>query len=76
MFNSEPTTEVRHIFGCVLAGRFNIFRATPPSLSGRLVSGKSKARLQQWLFWNSKKIVKTIAGRPYLAARQFLLRKE
>ena len=76
LFNSEPTTKVRHIFGCVLVGRFNIFRATPPILSGKLVSRKSKARLQQWLFWNSKKIVKTIAGRPYLAARQFLLRKE
>ena len=76
LFNSEPTTEVRHIFGCVLVGRFNIFRATPPSLSEKLVSEKSKARLQQWLFWNSKKIVKTVAGRPYLAARQFLLRRE
>jgi len=76
LFNSEPTTKVRHVFDCVLVGRFNIFRATPPSLSEKLVSGKSKARLQQWLFWNSKKIVKTVAGRSYLAARQFLLRKE
>jgi peptidoglycan/xylan/chitin deacetylase (PgdA/CDA1 family) len=76
LFNSEPTTEVHHILGCVLVGRFNIFRASPPSISEKLVSQKSKARLQQWLFWNSKKIVKTIAGTPYLAARQFFLRKE
>jgi peptidoglycan/xylan/chitin deacetylase (PgdA/CDA1 family) len=75
LFNSEPITQTQRVSGCILAGRFNIFRGAPPSLSGQLVSQNSNARLQQWLFWNSKKIVKTIAGRPYLAARDLLLRR-
>lgn len=75
LFNSEPTIQVQRISGCILAGRFNIFRGAPCALSGELVSQRSKARIQQWMFWNSKKVVKKIAGRPYLAARDFLLRR-
>lgn len=75
LFNSEPITEVQNVSGCVLVGRYNISNGTPTSLSGRLVSLRSRARSRQWLFWNSKKIAKKFAGRPYLAARQLLLRK-
>jgi peptidoglycan/xylan/chitin deacetylase (PgdA/CDA1 family) len=75
LFNSEPTTAVHAVFGCLVVGRYNIFRGTPPSLSGDLVSAHSKARSRQWLFWNFKKLGKRVAGRPYLAARQWLLRK-
>ena len=76
LFNSEPRTEITDVSGCSVIGRFNIFNGNPPSLSEKLVLRKSKARLQQWLFWNSKKIVKTVAGKRYLAARQLLLRKQ
>lgn len=75
LFNSEPTTRIQVVSGCVLIGRFNVFRGKSPSFSGDLVSASPKARVQQWLFWNSKKIAKIVAGGPYLKARQVLLRR-
>ena len=75
LFNSEPTTRVDDVLGCLVVGRYNIFRGMAPDVSGGLVSIHSAARTRQWLYWNSKKIVKQVAGGPYLAARQWLLRK-
>lgn len=75
LFNSEPTTRIHVVSGCVVVGRYNIFRGTPATVSGELVSRHSKARSRQWVFWNVKKIAKRVAGKPYLAARQLLLRK-
>jgi peptidoglycan/xylan/chitin deacetylase (PgdA/CDA1 family) len=75
LFNSEPTTAIQEAKGCMVVGRYNIFRGTPPGVSGDLVSLRSRARARQWLYWNLKKIAKKSAGRPYLAARQWLLRK-
>ncbi len=75
LFNSEPTTAVHAVAGCLIVGRYNIFRGMPPGVSGELVSVHSRARSKQWFYWNFKKIAKRVAGRPYLAARQWLLRK-
>jgi peptidoglycan/xylan/chitin deacetylase (PgdA/CDA1 family) len=75
LFNSEPTTAVQNVAGCLVVGRYNIFRGTPPTVSGDLVSLHSTARSRQWLYWNFKKVLKKSAGRPYLAARQWLLRE-
>jgi len=75
LFNSEPTTKVHSISGCLVIGRYNIVRGKPPSVSGDLVSVRSTARSRQFLYWNFKKVLKRSAGRPYLAARQWLLRK-
>jgi len=75
LFNSEPTTRIHFVDGCLVVGRYNIFRGMPPKVSGDLVSLRSEARSRQWVYWNFKKIAKRIAGRPYLAARQLLLRK-
>jgi peptidoglycan/xylan/chitin deacetylase (PgdA/CDA1 family) len=74
LFNSEPTTVVRVVRGCIVVGRYNIFRGMSPAISAELVSNRSGARTRQWLYWNFKKIVKRTAGGPYLAARQWLLR--
>jgi len=75
LFNSEPTTAVHTVLGCTVVGRFNIFRGMSPEISGELVSDGAGARTRQWLFWNFKKIAKRSTGRPYLAARRWLLRK-
>jgi peptidoglycan/xylan/chitin deacetylase (PgdA/CDA1 family) len=76
LFNSEPSTAVNTVLDCTVVGRYNIFRGMSPEISGELVSDVARARTRQWLFWNLKKIAKRSAGRPYLAARQWLLRKE
>jgi peptidoglycan/xylan/chitin deacetylase (PgdA/CDA1 family) len=75
LFNSEPTTAVHAVLGCLVVGRYTIFRGMPPGVSGDLVSVHSEARSRQWFYWNFKKIPKRVAGRPYLAVRQWLLRK-
>jgi len=75
LFNSEPTTAVHVTVGCLVVGRYNIFRGMSPEVSANLVSIHSDARSRQWLYWNLKKFAKTSAGMPYLAARQWLLRK-
>jgi peptidoglycan/xylan/chitin deacetylase (PgdA/CDA1 family) len=74
LFNSEPMTAVTSVGGCLVVGRYNIFRGMPSRVSGDLVSVHSHERPRQWLYWNSKKIAKRIAGPSYLAARQWLLR--
>ena len=61
--------------GCLVVGRYNLFRGMPPEVSADLVSVNSQARSRQWLYWNAKKLAKKVAGRPYLAARQWLLRE-
>jgi peptidoglycan/xylan/chitin deacetylase (PgdA/CDA1 family) len=74
LFTSEPTTKIDDVLGCLVVGRFNLFRGVPPHVAADLVSAFSQARLRQWMYWNAKKIAKKVAGRPYLAARQILLR--
>ena len=74
LFNSEPTTKVHAVPGCLIIGRYNIVRGMPAAVSGNLVSLHSEARSRQWLYWNFKKIAKKVAGGPYLAARHLLLR--
>jgi peptidoglycan/xylan/chitin deacetylase (PgdA/CDA1 family) len=75
LFNSEPTTAIYSVDGCLVIGRYNIFRGSPPALSGDLISPDPGARSKQWIYWNLKKVAKRVAGGPYLAARQLLLRK-
>lgn len=74
LFNSEPTTSIHSVHGCLVIGRFNIFRGMPPRVSGDLIANRPLARFRQQMHWNVKKIAKKIAGGPYLAARQALLR--
>jgi peptidoglycan/xylan/chitin deacetylase (PgdA/CDA1 family) len=75
LFNSEPTTAVHNVLSCMVVGRYNISRGMRASVSADLVSVHSRERSKHWLFWNFKKLAKTFAGRPYLAARQWLLRE-
>jgi peptidoglycan/xylan/chitin deacetylase (PgdA/CDA1 family) len=75
LFNSEPTTAIHAVGECLVVGRYNIFQGMAARVSGELVSVRSGARSKQWLYWNFKKVLKTSAGRPYLAMRQWLLRE-
>jgi hypothetical protein len=58
LFNSEPTTTVHTVAGCLVVGRYNIFRGTRAGVSGDLVRIHSVARLRQWIYWNFKKSLK------------------
>jgi peptidoglycan/xylan/chitin deacetylase (PgdA/CDA1 family) len=75
LFNSEPTTNVHDVDGCLVFGRFTVFQGMTPAVSAELVSERSPARRKQWLYWNCKKILKSSTGIAYLQARRWFLRK-
>ena len=75
LFTSEPTTRIQDVHGCLVLGRFTIFHGMPPAVSADLVSSRSGKRRQQWLYWNFKKILKSLGGELYLRARERVLGK-
>lgn len=73
LFNSEPTISPRTVHGCLVLGRYTIYRGTPASAAAALASGRAWPRLRQSLAWNLKKIAKAVGGRAYLSLRGRLL---
>jgi peptidoglycan/xylan/chitin deacetylase (PgdA/CDA1 family) len=73
LFNSEPLVRAHTVDGCLVLGRFTVQRGTPPEKSAAIVAGTRGPRLQQYLLWNSKKVAKTLGGKHWLRARNFLL---
>jgi peptidoglycan/xylan/chitin deacetylase (PgdA/CDA1 family) len=73
LFNSEPTARVTIVNGCVVFGRYTIWRGMPPSVSGALASGQFVACWKQSAVWNAKKLLKTVAGKSYLKLRDSML---
>lgn len=74
LFNSEPTTGLFDVDGCLIVGRYNVYRGMPASDAASLVSSSIR-RWRQLAFWNAKKIAKTIAGPVYKGLRQRLLHR-
>ena len=74
LFNSEPTTGLFDVDGCLIMGRYNVYRGMPASDAASLVSSSIR-RWRQSVFWNAKKVAKTIAGPAYKALRQRLLQR-
>jgi peptidoglycan/xylan/chitin deacetylase (PgdA/CDA1 family) len=66
LFSSEPKAELIDVNGCQVFGRFTIRRDSPPGLAGFLVGTHHSARVQQWLTWNAKKILKKTLGSGYV----------
>lgn len=75
LFTSEPMTRVYKISETKIFGRYTIQRNTPTEIVAAIARGDSSPRLRQYLFWNSKKILKKIAGENYLKIRKRLLAK-
>jgi peptidoglycan/xylan/chitin deacetylase (PgdA/CDA1 family) len=74
LFNSEPTSAVERVNGCSVVGRYSIQRGTSAETAARIASGERTPRLRQYLFWNSKKIAKSLGGSYYITMRKSLLR--
>jgi peptidoglycan/xylan/chitin deacetylase (PgdA/CDA1 family) len=75
LFNSEPTTGVRTIDGCLVVGRYTVYRGMSPTAAARLVTNRT-ARWRQTVAWNVKKVAKAVGGRAYLALRHHLLARK
>jgi peptidoglycan/xylan/chitin deacetylase (PgdA/CDA1 family) len=73
LFNSEPTQTARDIGGCLILGRYAILGDTTATHAAALARGQLHACLRQTASWQSKKIVKTLAGETYLTLRRAFL---
>ena len=74
LFNSEPTTGLLDVEGCLIVGRYNVYRGMPADDAASLVSSPLR-RWRQLAFWNAKKVAKAIAGPAYKGLRQRLLHR-
>jgi peptidoglycan/xylan/chitin deacetylase (PgdA/CDA1 family) len=73
LFNSEPTPRPHTVDGCLVLGRYTIYRGMSADKAAALAAGKIWPRFQQTLLWNAKKVSKALGGRVYLYLRKRLL---
>jgi peptidoglycan/xylan/chitin deacetylase (PgdA/CDA1 family) len=73
LFNSEPTLRSHTVDGCLVLGRYTIYRGMSAGKAAALVAGRAWPRLQQAVSWNAKKVTKALGGRVYLHLRKRLL---
>ncbi len=74
LFNSEPTTRLSAVDGCLVVGRYCVYRGMSDTDATCLI-GDPLRRWRQSASWNAKKIAKKIAGPAYKLLRQQLLRR-
>jgi peptidoglycan/xylan/chitin deacetylase (PgdA/CDA1 family) len=70
LFTSEPTVNTHRVDGCLVLGRYALWRGMPPSMALALVLGTDSARQRQWLTWNIKKPLKRFARPVYRFVRR------
>ena len=70
LFTSEPTTRCAEVGGCLVIGRYAIQRWMTPAVAAGMASGQFAPRFRQWLWWEIKKITKTLGGDYYLRLRE------
>jgi peptidoglycan/xylan/chitin deacetylase (PgdA/CDA1 family) len=73
LFNSEPVTSVDTVDGCRVMGRFCVQQGVSREWVGSLVAGRAAPRIQRYLAWNGKKLLKAAGGTLWLAARKRIL---
>jgi len=75
LFTSEPVKTIHSVDDCLVLGRYTLLRGMPAAVSQGLASEQtSPAQIKQYVLWNSKKVVKAVAGGPYLALRKRILK--
>jgi peptidoglycan/xylan/chitin deacetylase (PgdA/CDA1 family) len=75
LFNSEPTTRIYEVNGCIVVGRYTLYAWSSPAAAVALVSKWPVRRSLQTVAWQAKKFAKIVGGQSYLAMRHFLLSK-
>lgn len=73
LFNSEPVRTGRWVDGCLVVGRFRVLRAATAAEAAQAAAGKPGPWLRQYLGWNLRKPLKTLAGERYDRVRRALL---
>jgi peptidoglycan/xylan/chitin deacetylase (PgdA/CDA1 family) len=75
LFNSEPTTTIHRVDGCMVLGRYGIQHRTSPGVAASLAAGQGISRVRQGVLWNIKKCLKRIGGGHYLTVRNIMIDK-
>jgi peptidoglycan/xylan/chitin deacetylase (PgdA/CDA1 family) len=73
LFTSEPTSRTGLSRGCLIVGRYSIQQGTSAHTVQQIVRGDAGPRVRQYLYWTTKKVLKRIGGRHYIALRKKLL---
>lgn len=73
LFNSEPTSRVGKVEGCMVLGRYSVQRGVPAERAAAMAAGQILPRAQQAAFWGAKKVLKAAGGSLWLRARKALL---
>ncbi len=70
LFVSEPTTSCHLEAGCLVVGRYTVWKGMPPETAAGIAAGHLSPRLAQFAFWNLKKVAKSVGGSYYLRYRE------
>lgn len=73
LFTSQPRSVAFVVEGCRVLGRYSITRRTKPGVAADIAAGYRLPRLRQSGLWALKSAARTIAGRPYVALRRYLI---
>jgi peptidoglycan/xylan/chitin deacetylase (PgdA/CDA1 family) len=76
LFTSEPTTRVTEVAGCIVLGRYTVYRGLSAEYAGELAAGSRIALTKQQLLWGVKKVLKTAAAPLWDGARKALFSKK
>jgi peptidoglycan/xylan/chitin deacetylase (PgdA/CDA1 family) len=75
LFTSEPTVRTHVVDGCLILGRYTLWRGIPAQRALALALGSGVARQRQWLAWNLKKPLKRWARPLYRWVRRSRLER-
>ena len=75
LFTSEPTVGTHIVDGCLVLGRYTLWRGMPAQRALELALGSGMARQRQWLAWNLKKPLKRWARPLYRWVRRSRLER-
>jgi peptidoglycan/xylan/chitin deacetylase (PgdA/CDA1 family) len=75
LFTSEPTTRTWQVADTTCVGRYTINRHTSLQTVSAVARGAAAPWMRQYLYWNVKKVMKSITGEKYLAFRHWWLNK-
>lgn len=69
LFTSEPITRCNYVENCLVLGRYAMRTWTSPEIAARLSTNQINPRLKQFIFWNFKKIAKSLGRKLNLKRR-------
>ena len=74
LFTSEPIKKCYYVGNCLVIGRYTLMRGMMPVRAvGLSKKNLTRQQINQYLYWNIRKVAKVLGGRYYLTGRKILL---